>query len=289
MNASRSLKIAQPSLSAQLKTLEGQLNLTLFHKVGRCLELTPDGERAFAYCRKMFEAAEEFADHLKHSGMTRSERCRIGVTTEIERPFIADILSTILREKPPSDQPLLSMLSFEHGALIENLRSGELDAVVTNHPVYGPDIRVLAELSMPVVAVGSPQFLDNNIVKKQEPLSKFLKQKEIGFILPSERLKIRIETDLFLQKANLRNRVVLESDILAVVVRAALDGVGVAFLPQQYITRELEHNELALIGKGSALWHHTIFIASRNTKNSDPTLDEIKQHFIELGAKSPRL
>jgi LysR family transcriptional activator of nhaA len=287
MNAAKALKIAQPSLSTQLKTLESNLNLTLFHKVGRCLELTPDGERAFAYCRKMFEVAEEFADHLKHSGTTRNERCRIGITTEIERPFIADILSTILREKQPHEQPLLSMLSYEHSALMENLRSRDLDVIVTNHPMYGPDIRVLAELSMPVVAVGSPLFINNFLQKNQESLAKSLKKKDIGFILPSERLKIRIETDLFLQKMNLRNRIVLESDILPVVVRAAIDGVGVAFLPQHYIARELEHEELALIGKGTALWQHTIFIASHNTKNLDPTVNEIKQHFMNLGANPP--
>lgn len=55
--AAKALRIAQPSLSAQLKVLENTLNRKLFHKVGRRMELTPDGEQAFGFCRKMFESA----------------------------------------------------------------------------------------------------------------------------------------------------------------------------------------------------------------------------------------
>ena len=47
MNAAKALKTAQPSLSAQIKTLEGELNLSLFQKLGRRLVLTPDGERVY--------------------------------------------------------------------------------------------------------------------------------------------------------------------------------------------------------------------------------------------------
>ena len=57
----------------------------------------------------MVEAAEELSDHLKYSGTEANHRCRIGVTQEIERPFIADILSTILRDNKSHNQPLLSM------------------------------------------------------------------------------------------------------------------------------------------------------------------------------------
>jgi LysR family transcriptional activator of nhaA len=288
MNAARALRIAQPSLSAQLKTLEGELDLSLFQKVGRRLVLTPDGERAFGFCRKIFEAAEEFSDYLQHSASSKGQRCRIGVTREIERPFIADILTRIFRKKKMLEQPLLSMSSNEHSTLMESLRSGELDAVVTNHPNYGQDFRTLAELSMPVVAVAAPNCIRFLAGKKPAGIAAIVRESKIGLVLPSEKLKLRIETDLCLQKLKVRNPVVLESDILAVVVRATVEGVGIALLPQPYISRELHHETLKYVGNAAPLWHHSLFLVSRNSKFTNPIVGEVRDHFIGLGGKSPR-
>jgi LysR family transcriptional activator of nhaA len=284
-NAAKVLKIAQPSLSAQIKTLEGELNLSLFYKVGRRLVLTPDGERAFVYCRKIFEPAEEFSDYLKHSDTRSTHRCRIGVTREIERPFIADILSNIVRNKEASQQPFLSMSSDHHGILMANLRSGELDAVVTNHPASEPEVKVVADLSMPVVAVAAPHLIKKLGIRKKEALPKIMKDPQVRLVLPSDRLKIRIETDLFLQKLRLRNQTIFESDILSVVLRSAIEGVGVAFLPEPYIQKEFDHKTLLPLGNSSPLWQHSIFMITRNTNTPDAVVNEIQEYFLKLGAK----
>ena len=105
-------------------------------------------------------------------------------------------------------------------------------------------------------------------------------------MLPSEKLKIRIETDLFIQKMRLRNRAVFESDILAVVVRAVLEGVGVAFLSEPYIAKELRHETLIRLGTDKPFWQHPIFIMAQNTKVLDPVVEEIKNYFEILGSKS---
>lgn len=281
-NAAKSLRISQPSLSAQIKSLERELNLQLFKKVGRRLALTPDGERTFGFCRKMFEAAEEFSDLLKQSGASKTERCRIGVSPEIERPFIADILTTLLGRKAPTEQPLLSLLSDENVGLLERLRSGELDAIVTNRPAYGADVRNLAHLSMPVIAVAAPKCIKRHNRQSESPTS-VIRSANLGFVLPSDHLMLRIETDLRLQKLHLRNRVVFESDILAVVVRATVEGVGVAFLPRPYIAKELHLGTLRSVGKDVPLWHHSVFLVARNAKHSNPILREVRDHFVSLG------
>src|SRR5271170_7148184 len=90
--AAKSLRIAQRSLSAQLRVLEGALNQKLFQKVGRRMELSPDGQVAYGYCRRIFETAEEFSDFLKQSDQSKGTRVRIGVTDQIERPFVADLV-----------------------------------------------------------------------------------------------------------------------------------------------------------------------------------------------------
>lgn len=98
-NAAKFLRISQPSLSSQVKVLESQLNKKLFEKHGRGLQLTPTGENTFAYCKKIFGLAEELSEALKSNSEKQQTRLNIGVSEQIERPFVADLISPILREK----------------------------------------------------------------------------------------------------------------------------------------------------------------------------------------------
>jgi LysR family transcriptional activator of nhaA len=60
-SASSHLRISQPSLSSQLKVLEQSLDLKLFQKAGRTIELTTSGTEVFGFCRQMFEFSEKMS------------------------------------------------------------------------------------------------------------------------------------------------------------------------------------------------------------------------------------
>lgn len=282
--AAKSLRIAQPSLSIQLKTLEGELGLPLFEKVGRKLQLTPGGERVFEYCRKMFETAEELNDFVSSKEGLENKRCRIGVAPEIERPFVGDVLSTLLHKNKNQNQTYLSLVTGEHKDLIARLSHGEIDVIVTNHSVHAPNIKPLAELSMPVLAVANIKKLRH--ISSKTPLVKLLKQEAFDLVLPSETLKIRLESDLFLNKHKISRPVAFESDILSVVVRAVLEGSGIGFIPKHYIQKETSQGILTVLNNRQPLWFTKLYVSSRSNKLDDPTIQSIKKHFLKLGAKS---
>ncbi len=290
MKAAKSLRVAQPSLSVQIKTLEASLNRSLFQKSGRKLVLTAEGEKAFNYCKKIFELAEDFSDYLKYSNTDISLRSKVGVTHEIERLFVADILVSVLKENKKKNIPLLNMISGGHASLVEKLRNKDLDSVITNRPIYGPDILTIAEFPMEVAVVATPFYAKKHNLLKRTSLNHLLKSTDttsskVGLILPGEKLKIRIETDLYVQKAKLRNRIVFESDVLATVIRAAADGLGIAFLPLPYIQNELDHRQLIILGDSPMLWHHSLYLISHPRSRKDPTLQELKKHFESLTEK----
>lgn len=282
--AAKSLRVAQPSLSIQIKKLEDELSLKLFEKVGRRLQLTPGGERVFEYCRNIFGAAEELEDYLKYSRGLQSSRCRIGVDPEIERPFVADVLSGLLHNNPTKARPLLSLISSGQKELLNKLTHGDVDVVVTSQKVQAPNVKILAELAMPVVAVANLRKLKR--LDARESLTKDLKQSGVDLILPSSSLKLRLEADMFLLKHKIRNPVVFDSDILSVIVRAVLEGVGVGFLPQNYIQREISAKNLTILNHGTPLWNTKLFVLARSQKVKDQTIQLIREHFIELGAKA---
>lgn len=285
VNAAKSLRIAQPSLTAQIRALEGELNLRLFFKDGRRMALTPDGQRAYGFCKKIFEAAEELSDHLRSSGAHKGVRFRIGVSREIERPFVSDVLTTLIRKKQLQVQPMLTLTSNEHGILLESMRAGDLDCVITNAPVYAQDLLTTVELSMPVVAVAAPSYIEPLVGKKKGSIAWNIKEYEMDLVLPTDQLRLRIESDIWLQKHKIRNSVIFESDMLAVVVRAVVEKVGVAFLPQPYIARELNCEALVYVGDSAAQWHHSIYIVTRRAKKTGPIITQLSEYFLQLGGK----
>src|SRR5205814_2273190 len=55
--AADALLVAQPSLSQGIRTLEAELNVALFHRLGRRVELTSAGEALLEPARRMLRDA----------------------------------------------------------------------------------------------------------------------------------------------------------------------------------------------------------------------------------------
>ncbi|XGC80599.1 LysR family transcriptional regulator [Bdellovibrio bacteriovorus] len=276
-NAAKYLHISQPSLSSQLKVLESTTGKKLFEKKGRRLQLTPDGERAFAYCKKIFDLAAEFAESLKSPTEKQSQRIRIGVTDQVERPFIADLLSPLIREKQKKIDKTFFVSSAPSEVLMNQLRSQEIDLLLTNKPIYSEDVTELASASMSVNLLVSTKLLKEMKARITRNTSaiEFLNGIPSGLILPSYKMKLRQETDIFFQEIKARKKVVFESDILSVVGRAILDGAGVGFLPLPYVYDEVKRGLLTVIGPKEGYWKHSLYLLGRNEDTHDETIDDV--------------
>ncbi len=287
INAAKHLRIAQPSLSTQIKALEAHVSRTLFKKQGRGIALTQDGEVMYSICRKMFEPVEELDDFLASRESRVQKQIRIGVSDEIERPFVVQLMRHIFRKDLIHQNMQVRMRSGKHRILLDEILWKELDVLLSNHVAHGEDFSVLAEIPMPVVAVVSPDSLQQykgHLPK--ETFAKALQHLNIGLVLPSEDQKLRIETEIYLQKAKIRQSVVFESDILSAVVRAAVEGLGMAFLPKPYIQKELTSGALVKLGDSPGLWNHSIFQIVLKKRQIDLLNGEIRDYLRLYKSKS---
>src|SRR5258708_342551 len=91
--AAKHLRISQPSLSSQLKVLEGALDLRLFQKIGRKNQLTQAGTIVYGFCRQMFEISEEMGELILKKVPSAARRIHIGVSDEVDRPFVVEVVS----------------------------------------------------------------------------------------------------------------------------------------------------------------------------------------------------
>src|SRR3954470_466620 len=148
--AAMHLRIGQPSLSSQIKVLERSLDLRLFEKVGRNNKLTPTGAVIYGFCRQMFELSEEMGELISKKMPSASRRIHIGVSEEVDHPFVIEVVSLFLKKHGLVQRPKVTVVSGTHAHLAERLRFRELDAVVTQLAMIDPELENLARAEVPV-------------------------------------------------------------------------------------------------------------------------------------------
>ncbi|MDQ3233643.1 MAG: LysR family transcriptional regulator substrate-binding protein [Pseudobdellovibrionaceae bacterium] len=191
-----------------------------------------------------------------------------------------NLIRNIFRKEFMNQNVQFSMKSDKHRVLLDKLRWKELDVLVSNHSTLGDDFSILAEISMPVIAVANRSILKSRRKSpSREPLSKVLESLGLGLVVPVSEHKLRIETEIHLQKLHVHPPIIFESDILAAVVRAAVEGVGVAFLPKPYVEKELTSGTLVKLSDGQKLWNHSVYQIAPKNRQLDLVNSEIRDYF----------
>ena len=272
--AAKHLNTSQPSLSTQIKTLELNLNTTLFIKKGKYLELTNDGINVFEICSRMFEVYEELENYLKKESLNKNQLV-VGVSGEISRPFTTKIIAQVLKKFTAKTRPRIKLDTGSHEGLIHKLKIKKLDFILSNMPSADIDLKVLKTFPMPVVLAGKSELIEELKLSQLKRPEAILKKASQHLSLPAEETKLRIETNKFFLKNKISYSPLFESDILASLVQSAIDGIGMCLIPQPYIKRELAMGSIKIPPGASSLWKHNIYIISRSSLDKKQFINKL--------------
>jgi LysR family transcriptional regulator, transcriptional activator of nhaA len=130
--ASRKLRLAQPTVSEQLKSLEDTLNVELFSRAGGKLALTEVGAHVYRYADEIFSLGRELQDSLQGLAATRLPRLVVGITDVVPKLIACRILEPVL--KLPQE---VRVVCYEdkQDRLLAELAVHALDVVLTAEPV----------------------------------------------------------------------------------------------------------------------------------------------------------
>jgi DNA-binding transcriptional LysR family regulator len=147
--AAERLGIQQPPLSQQIHALERELDVQLFRRKPRGVELTPAGRALFDEARAILARADEAIAATKRAAQGETGRIGIGFTSSASfHPFVPRAIRAF-REA----HPLVALALEESGTteLVAALRSQTIDAAFVRSPVGESDdlfIRPLLEEAM---------------------------------------------------------------------------------------------------------------------------------------------
>jgi DNA-binding transcriptional LysR family regulator len=135
--AAERLRLAQPALSAQIKSLEEELGVRLFDRTTRSVMLTQGGQILLKEARGILGATTHAEQLVRKAELGLVGALRVGVIPPAAGPLLAKILRHF-HQKFPGVQLTLSALS--SAEQLRRLRAGELDAGLLRPPVAAPEL-----------------------------------------------------------------------------------------------------------------------------------------------------
>lgn len=126
------LRLAQPTISAQLRTLEKNLGQKLFQQVGRTLELTETGRVVYRYANEIFTLGEELSNTLEGRLPHNLLRLRIGVADVLPKMVVSRVIEPAIA---PELKTRVVCFEGKPKELLARLSVHELDLVLADAPI----------------------------------------------------------------------------------------------------------------------------------------------------------
>lgn len=126
--AAKHLFVAQSAVSQQIADLEKKIGVQLFIRNKRSVKLTKAGSVLLQEAISLVNKSEEAIEKTRHAELGIIGGLNIGFLGYTERIFLPYLIRQFRRNYPKID---LNLNQFNHGMLIESLKTGDLDIVFT--------------------------------------------------------------------------------------------------------------------------------------------------------------
>jgi len=219
------LRLAQPTISSQLRALEENIGEKLFYRSGRRLLLTDVGQAVFGYADEIFSLGREMMDMLRGNPAGRPIRLVVGIADALPKLIAYRLLSPALE----MSEALRVVCREDHpDRLLAQLAIHQLDVVLSDAPAP-PSVRVRAYNHL-LGECGVAFFAAPSIAGKY---TRGFPNSLAGapFLLPSENSSLRRSLEQWLRDRNITLGVTSEFDDSALLKVFGQAGAGVFAAP----------------------------------------------------------
>lgn len=241
--AADSLRLAQPTLSGQIRKLEEAFDEKLFERDGRGLVLTEVGHMVYRYAEDIFSIGRELVDALRGRPTSRPARLLVGVADVVPKLICHKLLRVALEME---EQVQLTIHEGKTDDLLAALALQEYDMVLTDLPL-GPQARIKAfNHSLGSCSVGF--FASPPLVKKLR--GDFPGSLDgMPMLLPTPNTVLRYELDQWFDSIDVRPSVVAEFEDTALMKVFGQYGTGIFPAPIVVASEVRRMHGVRLIGE----------------------------------------
>jgi len=242
--AAKELRLASPTVHAQIRTLEQNLGQQLLVRRGRGLSLTDAGRVVLGYADEIFSLGRELltAVEQQQPSQNRPLRFNVGVVDSVPKIVVKELLKPALRLDPPVH---LFVREGKLEQLVAELATHRLDMILADHPYNAPStIRIfhhrLGECGVTFLAAPSlAAKLKKNFPKSLDGAPA---------LLPTDNTAMRSSLESWFDRIGVRPRVFAEFEDSALLNVFGSDAFGFFAVPTVSVDTLTRRHSVRVVG-----------------------------------------
>ena len=237
--AAKLLYVTQPTITAQIKSLEEELNTKLFERTTKKVELTQSAKILMKYAREMIRLNDMAHKEIMRIEDTVYGELSMGCSFTIGEYILPEFLK-IFKGMYPLIQMEVDITNSNN--IVSNIKDQRIDVGLIETPIDDPDVIVEPIMEDELILIASSSYLP-----KQDMKVSLEKLKQLPLIVREKGSGTRAVVNQYLKQAGLTEsdlNIVMELGSTEAIKAVVEAGLGVSIISKSAIKKEQELNVL---------------------------------------------
>jgi DNA-binding transcriptional LysR family regulator len=235
---SERVNLSSSAVFCQIRQLEDQLGQKLYERHGKTLQLTASGGLLANFADKIVYMHDAALHAFKSNGTTMRELVRLGCGPRGSVEIVPYLVQALVKQYPQTE---IRMTSADDNTLLNDLRSGLLDALLMSLPAEAPGLELKHLWTYELVLVFPP--LDSGLFKNPQ----INDLRTVPFILYRRPVLLDEAYQQLCRDLGFEPNVVTESDEPESIKELVKLGLGVSFLPLWQVAEEVGKGKVRIV------------------------------------------
>lgn len=253
--AAEQLGYSQSAVTIQIQQLEKELGTQLFERIGKRIYLTETGQEFITYASEIMRVTNAALTFAREEHVPKG-KLKIGGVESTCTALLPELLLEYHRLYPEVEVVIKSGTTEE---LMNLAKSDEIDLIVTlDKKIYNSQWICAAERIEEVLFVTA-----DSLLSRDRGICTIQKLSKEAFLLTETGAAYRYELEQMLAEKEVAVTPVLEIGNTETIIKLLKRGMGVSFLPEFTVTREIEagtlfeiHTDLPKVSMYHQLLYH---------------------------------
>jgi LysR family nitrogen assimilation transcriptional regulator len=287
--AAEVLSVAQPSLSQQIRNLEGELGVELLFRHARGVTPTEQGLTFYEHARRILHEVERTKDIVRSQATSPSGRVSVGLPTSACRGLSLPLYASIAEALPNITLHIVEAMS---GTLDEWIQAGRLDvALLYDHKAFEHVAwtEMMVEDLMLIVPASHP------IARQEQVRFEHIFQLPLPIVLPGRPNVLRVVIEQLAARHEVK-ATAIDCESLPAIAEFVRSRNFAAIMPHFALSAEIERGEMVAvpITDPTPSWRLSVVVSQRtlNGRGSEgvaKVLAGVIAELVERGVWRARL
>ncbi|HWR42200.1 LysR family transcriptional regulator [Sporomusa sp.] len=234
--AAEHLAYTQPTLTTHIQSLEKELNVKLFDRLGHRVRLTREGERFLGYAERILKLTEEAANAVSPEKAPYG-KIIIGASETFSVVRLPELLKEFRKEHPCID---IELNFGDIAKFHDDLKNNVIDvAFILSGKVPYPDLTAEILCPEPMAFIAAPE----HSLAQQTAIEVSHFETE-DFIVTQAGCAYRAFMEELLESSDIKPRSFMKVKNIEAIKQFVISGLGLAILPRIYVEKEIANNSL---------------------------------------------